>query len=120
MGCHADALGSVAGSAAEKRRLTAPTRAAEHEDKNNRAERPARRPLEVEGDAVERQLNPPRFEPTPVKALKPLPLAQFGETGLDDRLAAPVSGARQRMAEQLGHPSPEFLAVVALARTTTR
>jgi hypothetical protein len=47
--------------------------------------RPTGRLLQVKGDAMQRKLDAIRNESTAMKAHEALALAQFGETGFDDR-----------------------------------
>jgi hypothetical protein len=49
----------------------------------------------------------------PVKALETLPLPQFGEAGLDDRLTALILGSRGGLAQHLGHRLLELLTLIA-------
>jgi hypothetical protein len=86
----------------------------EAEPQRNRDEQPTVHDLfQVEGNTVEREFDTHRRESAPVKALEALPLPQFGEAGLNDRLTTLILGPRGGLAQHLRHRLFEFLTLIA-------
>jgi hypothetical protein len=85
----------------------------EAEPQGNQDEQPTVHGLfQVEGNTVEREFDTHRRESAPVKALETLPLPQFGEAGLDERLTV-ILGPRGGLAQHLRHRHFELLTLIA-------